>query len=103
MQLGVTAVILADAYTTSKIQYASHLSESNAIGQKLLGTQPGTKETYMYLGTWMLTNYLISRALPAKWRPYWQGITIIGHGSAVINNCHAGLCDHSWNEPQWSQ
>ena len=91
VQVGITAVIAADAYTTSKIQYHGG-QEANPVGRKLLGRQPGTKETYLYLSTWALTNYLISRALPEKARAYWQGVTFGGHSIAVMINCGEGLC-----------
>ena len=98
MQLGVTAVLAADAYTTSKIQYAPTIYESGPLANKVLGRQPSTSDTYMYFGTLMITNYLISRALPAKWRPYWQGWEMSAHGYSVVNNCNLGLCDGSFTK-----
>lgn len=91
MQVGVTAVYAADAYTTSKIQHNPPLIEVG-LARHALGRYPGTSETYMYFGTLMLSNYLISRALPARLRPYWQGANMAAHGKAVIVNCQAGLC-----------
>ena len=92
LQVGVTAFILADAITTAKIQDRPDLVEGNPVGHILLGPNPSSRDTYMYLGTWAISNYLISRALPERWRKYWQSLAILGHGSAVVNNCDADLC-----------
>ena len=92
MQVGVTAAIAADAYTSCKIQYAPNVMEIGPIAHRIIGRQPSTSDVYMYFGTLIITNYFISRALPAKWRPYWQSANIIMHGYAVVNNCDLGLC-----------
>ena len=91
MQVGVTAVYVADAVTTSRIQYHEGVHEAG-LARYALGSQPSTSDTYQYFGTLMISNWVISRALPAKWRPYWQGVNIAAHGSAAINNCQLGLC-----------
>ena len=92
MQVGVTAVLVADAVTTSRIQYAPDVFEDGPVAGKVLGLQPDTSDTYLYFGSLIVANYLISRALPAKWRPYWQGWEMSVHGYSVINNCQLELC-----------
>ena len=92
MQAGVTVVLVADAVTTSRIQYHPYSFEDGPIARKVLGLQPDTSDTYLYFGTLIIGNYLISRALPAKWRPYWQGWEMAVHGYAVINNCRVVSC-----------
>lgn len=89
MQLIVTAAYAADAYTTSKIQY-NPLMQEEGLARHVLGRQPSTSDTYMYFGTLMLSNYLISRALPARWRPLWQFTNFAAHGGAAIANCQQG-------------
>ncbi|KKM90900.1 hypothetical protein LCGC14_1233980 [marine sediment metagenome] len=79
----------ADAYTTKYIQY-DPLMQEEGLARHVLGRQPSTSDTYMYFGTLMISNYFISRALPAKWRPFWQFANIVGHGSAAIGNCQLG-------------
>jgi hypothetical protein len=92
MQVGVTTILAYDAVTTSRIQGCENCYERGAVAKRFLGSQPSTSDTYMYFGTLAISNYLISRALPAKWRPYWQGANIVIHGEAVINNCRLELC-----------
>lgn len=92
MQVGVTTMLVADAITTSRIQDAPGVYEAGPLASKVLGSQPSTSDTYLYFGTIIITNYFITRALPAKWRPYWQGWEIAVHGYAVHNNCSKGLC-----------
>ena len=91
LQIGVTATLAADAYTTSKIQYDPWIEEVGPIAKHVLGRQPSTSDTYMYFGTLAISNYFITRALPAKWRPYWQGYEIAVHGSVAIKNCKLDL------------
>lgn len=92
MQVGVTVVLVADAVTTSRIQYYPDVFEAGPVARKVLGLQPDTSDTYLYFGSLIVSNYLISRALPARWRPYWQGWNMAEHGYSVINNCRLGLC-----------
>lgn len=92
MQIAVTTVLVADAYTTSKIQYDPWLYEGGPIAKRILGDQPSTSSTYQYFAVNAIANYLITRALPAKWRPYWQGWEIVVHSKAVYNNCQLELC-----------
>ena len=92
MQVGVTAAIAADAYTSSKIQYTPNVMEDGPIAHRIIGRQPSTFDVYMYSGTLIITNYFISRALPGKWRPYWQVWGIYDHGYATYHNCELDLC-----------
>lgn len=91
LQLTVTGLMLADAVTTSRIQ-DHYAQEKGPVARQILGPQPSTSDTYQYFATIAVTSYLISRALPAKWRPYWQVWEIGVHGYAVKNNCDEGLC-----------
>ena len=91
-QVGVTAVMLGDAITTEKIQYQANTWEAGPIAKRFLGPQPSTSDTCLYFGSVIVSSWLITRALPAKWRPYYQGWEIAAHGYAVANNCQNGLC-----------
>lgn len=93
MQVGVTVVLAYDARTTSQIQYCDTCYERGKIAKVFLGSQPSTSDTYLYFGTLAISNYFISRALPAKWRPYWQVGSAIPHAIAINGNCERGLCD----------
>ena len=92
LQLVVTAAIVGDAITTERIQYVDGVYENGPIAKAFLGSQPSTKDTVIYFGSASVFSYLIARALPAKWRPYWQGWEIAAHGIAVQRDCNNGLC-----------
>jgi len=91
-QVLVTAVLAADAVSTANIQYHPGYYEAGPVARKMLGLHPSSSSTYQYFLTNMVANYLVTRALPAKWRPYWQGWEIAVHGYAVHNNCSLDLC-----------
>lgn len=91
-QVLVTTALIADAVTTTKIQYHDGIYEDGSVARRVLGSQPKTSDTYQYFGTLIISNYLISKALPEKWRPYWQYSNFIYHGVTVHNNCDLGLC-----------
>ena len=92
MQIGITTLMVADAISTEKIQYDPDIIEGNALTHVFLGDNPGTSETYLYFGTLIVSSYLISAALPVRWRPYYQSLQMLDNGFAIINNCDAGLC-----------
>lgn len=92
LQLVATAMYVGDAITTEKIQYYPGVYEAGPMARAFIGPQPSTSDTYLYFGSVIVTSYLISRALPAKWRPYWQGWEIATHGYAIQQNCANGLC-----------
>jgi hypothetical protein len=66
--------------------------ERGPIAAPILGTQPGTAETYIFFLSVAISDYLIARSLPAKWRPYFQGAVIVSHGTTVAANCDLELC-----------
>jgi hypothetical protein len=86
-----TALVIIDAGQTADIQYYPNYKEGNPIAQHVLGDQPSTSSTYQWMATMAISHYFISRALPQRWRPYWQGFAIFGHGRAIMNNCAAGI------------
>lgn len=86
-----TGTLVLDAIQTADIQYRPDLMEAGPIARPILGRNPSTSDTWMYFGTLAISNYFITRALPEKWRPFWQSFGIIDHGLAVINNCASGL------------
>lgn len=92
LQLIATTMYVGDAITTARIQDCFNCYENGPVAQHVLGLQPDTSDTYLYFGTVIVTSYMISRALPAKWRPYWQVWEIAQHSYAVKNNCDIGLC-----------
>ncbi len=91
LQWTVTGVMALDAIQTAEIQYHDDLVEKGPVARRVLGRNPSTSDTYQYFATLAVSNYLISRALPAKWRPWWQGANIAHHTSVVFSNCAHGL------------
>lgn len=91
MFIGASAAMVIDAVTTARIQYRPGIYEAGNI-RYVLGSQPSTSDTYLFFGTLIISNYFITKALPAKWRPYWQGSVIAIHSYAVRNNCELDLC-----------
>jgi len=91
LQSLVTATYVIDAIQTSEIQYHPELEEGGPIARGVLGRQPSTSDTWQYFATVSVSSYLIARALPAKWRPFWQGGQLAVQGKAIFNNCANGL------------
>lgn len=91
-QVVLTAVLIADAHSTSNIQYTPNVWEAGPIASKVLGLQPSTSDTWQYFTTLAISHYFITRAMPAKWRPYWQGFNTGAHAWAVWGNCEMNLC-----------
>lgn len=92
-QITYTVAIAADAYTTTRIRHTPGVYESEPITRAVLGAQPGTAETWQYFGTLAVSHYLIARALPKRWRRYWQVGGTGYHTYHAARNCEAWLCD----------
>jgi len=86
-QVVLSAALVADAYSTSNIQNVSGVWENGPIASHVLGQQPSTSDTWQYFTTLAISHYFISRALPAKWRPYWQYGNATFHAVWVRKNC----------------
>jgi hypothetical protein len=90
-QITVTAALMADGYTTAQIHKDPMVEEGGPIARKFLGPQPSSEDTAIYFATLAISNYFISRALPAKWRHRWQTWEMTVHGYAVVKNAEMGL------------
>lgn len=91
LQAIYTGTLVVDAIQTADIQYRPDLVEAGPVARTILGLNPSTSDTWMYFGTLAISNYFITRALPEKWRPFWQGANIAVHTNAIFNNCDLGL------------
>ena len=91
MQSIYTVSALADGYMTTKIQDHPNIEENGAVALHILGPNPSTSDTWMYIGTLIVTNYLIARALPEGWRSIWQVGTTTRHVLAVNHGNQIGL------------
>lgn len=77
-----------DAAQTAQFKNRPDVGESVAFTRAVIGESPTTRDTAMYFATMGLSHYLIARALPAKWRPWFQGASLIYSTSLVYNNCN---------------
>ena len=75
-----------DGHTTAEIRHYPCLEEAGDIAKHALGSQPSASGTWQYMGTLAISNYLIARALPSKWRKVWLVGNAYGHGNAAFNN-----------------
>ena len=85
MQIAATVAIFADGYTTSNIHKTEGLGEGGRA-RLWIGDQPSTTDTILYFGASAAVAYFVTRALPAKWRPYFQTFVIIDEMNYAIQN-----------------
>jgi len=84
--------LAVDAYTTSRIKYTEWVYEGNYLTQGIIGAQPSDGDIAALFLVYGAVHYLTVRALPRKWRPYFQGGTILLSVGFIVNNCNNGLC-----------
>ncbi len=92
MQTGVTVLAAYDGYLTAQLHTYPGITEGGNIARRIIGRNPDASDAYMYMGTLIVSSYFISRALPAKWRPYWQVAHMGSHGHGINAHCNDGLC-----------
>ena len=92
LEIAFQTTLVADAITTSRIKDHPNLIEGSYLTQRVIGENPSDRATLHYFLTMGISHYLISRALSHKWRPWYQGGTLIYEIDAVRNNCDNGLC-----------
>jgi hypothetical protein len=80
-------VNVLDAVQTNEIRGRTDVVEVGRWARSIMGTEPSRSEVATYFVAMGLSHYLISRALPPRWRKYWQAGTIADHGYAVVHNC----------------
>ncbi len=89
MQTGITILLAVDAIQTANIQY-NPLVEEVGFARHFLGAQPSTTDTYLYFATSAVVSFAIARALPAKWRPWFQGGSMVRQAHTIYGNCQHG-------------
>jgi len=57
----------------------------------ILGKHPSTTEVDIYMISGAILHPIITHYLPKKYRPWWQGITIIMSTTCVVNNFIVGI------------
>lgn len=106
LEIAWQVVNAADAYSTANIrntpdwrQAEGHpegvlirLEEHTPLTRSIIGARPEPSDTYQYFITTAISHWLISRSLPKKWRPWFQGGTTLISAEALKRNCDHGLC-----------
>lgn len=86
LEVGFQVLNVIDARSTQQIA-ASPYEELTTVTRAVLGPKPDPGETAVYFATIGLSHYLISRALPPKWRKWFQAGTIVYSGVLIERNC----------------
>jgi len=68
------------------------IEEKNPITRSIIGRQPKEADVALLFITYGISHYMISRALPEKWRQFYQVGSIAYSTSLVIENCQLDLC-----------
>lgn len=93
MLVSFQALNAMDAHTTQRIHKTPGVSESKyTMAYTVLGPQPDPNQAFVYFATRGLVHYMILRALPKKWRPWFSGAHITETLVALDTNCESGLC-----------
>ena len=82
-----TTLLVLDTLQTHNISHVPTYQEENP----LLGHHPSNAAVNRYMIGCAIGHYLISRALPAEDRPYWQWLTLGVEGSIVAHNFYIGV------------
>jgi len=91
LELSYIAVALADAASTADIRNHSDIVEAQPIARAIMGANPEPAAVAGYFTGAIVGHYLISRALPAKYRHFWQAGTVAVQAAFVANNAALGL------------
>lgn len=106
MEVTWQAVNVLDAVSTSRLEdtpdwhlverdgvtYRRRLEEHSPLTRAVIGPRPSSEDVYMWMTTVAISHWLIARALPPKWRPWYQGVSIAVSAEAFLGNCDNGLC-----------
>lgn len=91
LEISFQVLNVIDGYQTAGIKDHPYVKEVDPVTVEILGPEPESGETALYFATRGISHYLISRALPAKWRPWFQAPTTAHSAWYVFNNCEKGL------------
>ena len=86
-QILVTAAIIADAWSSRNIGPETDTVEAGPMASRVIGSQPSSEEFVVYFAAIAVGSYFISRALPEKWRPFFQLFVFVEHAAATHHNC----------------
>jgi hypothetical protein len=86
-QLLYSAFVIADWGQTRDIATRDDHREAN----KIMGPEPSLSTVNTYFVSILILNYLAVDYMPAKYRPYFQTISIAIHADAVYHNYSIGV------------
>jgi hypothetical protein len=92
--LGTTATIvhvLDWGQTLDMVNRSNEFHEDNFITKRIIGEHPSRSEVNVFMASTLLLKLGIAHVLPAKWRNYFLGVSIIWQGQTVYNNYRIGL------------
>lgn len=90
MEVAYQVMNLLDAGTTAAIGDSPHYTEVGPA-KYFVGNNPGEVETAAFFTLTGLLHVGVTHYLPAKYRPYWQGVTVTIQTGYVLNNYQLGL------------
>jgi hypothetical protein len=99
LQSTAAALATLDAVTTMNLSRVPGMVEKGPVASRIIGPTPSNAEIAGYFAATVAANYLIARALPPRWRPYWQGSVIAMHLGPAAHNCELGACLTSHSPP----
>lgn len=85
------AVVIADGIQTSRIQDHPNIMETGPVASLFLGNNPSTTNTWLYMASLSVSQFLIARWLPHGWRRLYQVGSIWRHGLVVNEGHQIGL------------
>ncbi len=92
LEIAFQTLNAADARTTARIEDHPHLVEGSALTRSVIGERPSSADSFKYFAVVGVSHWLIMRALPERWRPWFGGISIAHTADGVRKNCGNDLC-----------
>lgn len=83
------AAVAIDALQTAQIRHRDDIHEAGPLARSVMGPEPSAGDVAMYFSTVAISHYLIARALPPKWRDWFQNTTVAYHTFVITRNCLA--------------
>jgi hypothetical protein len=91
LEAAYQAVNLVDAATTADIRNHDDVQEAGPLASAVLGSQPDPLETAAYFAVLGAAHAAVTHALPSRYRPWWQAVTITTSAAYAGNNLSLGL------------
>lgn len=73
-----------DICNTAKCMETGKYYEDNPIVQKFIGKEPTPEEVYIFGAEWIVFHTIVAKALPKKYRRFWQSFVITWTTSDIV-------------------